>query len=180
MKGERIDHKVLEKGQLIYIEDLPHHFGDAVVVAIYLRELGDYGFQYKPTDSDEVYIAGHSALESGGIRVYAHKPQDDLETKPIKSDGGSSSYYDMPLPDWLVENIKARQEAGQAYIKTEELIDVLFGNDFNFGTCFKSMVRAYGATLGAGKAGNDLKYETNKMHYYTNKILEKGERDAAN
>lgn len=95
---------------------------------------------------------------------------------PIKSDGGSSSYYDITLPQWLIDNIIQRLDEGSAYIKTEELTEVAFGNDFNFGTGFKSMVRAYGVTQGAGKAGNDLNYECNKVIYYANKIKERGGR----
>lgn len=96
----------------------------------------------------------------------------------IVSDGGSSSYYDKPLPQWLVDKILARtsDEIGP-YVKTEELIEVLFGNDFDFGTLFKSLIRAYGATQGTGKAGNNITYELNKVRYYANKIGEISERN---
>ena len=35
---------------------------------------------------------------------------------------------------------------------------------------FKSLVRAYGTTQGAGKEGNDISYEMNKIIYSANKI----------
>ena len=75
---------------------------------------------------------------------------------PIKSDGLSSSYY--------VLNIDGHT------IQTEDIIKDVFGNDFDFGTVFKSLVRAYACTQGAGKAGNDLRYELNKIKYSTDKI----------
>ena len=61
--------------------------------------------------------------------------------EPIKSDGKSSSYYDINLSEktkkFITEN---------GYVKTEHLIYDMFGNDFDFGNAFKSLVRAYGIT----------------------------------
>jgi len=94
---------------------------------------------------------------------------------PIKSDGGSSSYYDLPVAEWLLYTLNERQKEGKCYIKTEEMISAFFGNDFSFGTLLKSLVRAWGIKIGAGKAGNDMKYETGKIHYYADKILEQHE-----
>lgn len=95
--------------------------------------------------------------------------------KKIKSDGGSSSYYDLPISDkLLIKVLNSCNEDGKCYVKTEDLIDELFENDFDFGTMFKSVVRGYLQTKGEGKAGNDLDYEMNKVVYYANKIKEKG------
>jgi len=94
---------------------------------------------------------------------------------PIKSDGGSSSYYDLPVAEWLLYTLNERQKEGKCYIKTEEMISAFFGNDFSFGTLLKSLVRAWGIKIGAGKAGNDMKYETGKIRYYADKILEQHE-----
>lgn len=69
-----------------------------------------------------------------------------------------------------------RNLAGAPFIKTEELIEVAFGSNFDFGTLFKSAVRGYGVTQGGGKAGNDLPYEMNKIIYYAGKIKEKHAR----
>lgn len=106
-----------------------------------------------------------------------HKEYSDGTYKPqkIKSDGGSSSYYDLPISDKLMSKLMERYYNGEPYIKTEEIIDDFFGNDFDFGTLFKSLVRGYAQTLGEGKAGNDINYEMNKVVYSANKIKEKGE-----
>ena len=95
----------------------------------------------------------------------------ELRKAPIKSDGKSSSYYDINLSEktkkFITEN---------GYVKTEHLIYDIFGNDFDFGNVFKSLVRAYGITQGAGKLGNTVEYEINKVIYSANKIEEyKGE-----
>lgn len=94
----------------------------------------------------------------------------------ISSDGGSSSYYDVPIPKWLIQLILQRESEGGAYVKTEELIEAIFNNDFNFGTLFKSTVRAYGCSIGKGKAGNTMQYETNKVKYYSDKIHDRYNR----
>jgi hypothetical protein len=95
-------------------------------------------------------------------------PNNIDTVKPIKSDGGSSAYYDFKVPQHYLDLIA---EAG--IIKTEYLIDIIFGNDFDFACAFKALVRAKGITEGAGKEGNTLDYELNKMDYYESKIKEK-------
>ena len=85
------------------------------------------------------------------LRDSLHKAQ-----RPIESDGGSSSYYTLVINGITIE--------------TEDIIRDGFDNDFDFGTAFKSLVRAHGKTKGAGKAGNSLDYELNKINYSTNKI----------
>lgn len=98
------------------------------------------------------------------------------EQKPVRSDGGSSSYYDIPVPEWLLDSIIGRDDSGEYYIKTEELIEVVFNNDFDLGTAFKSLVRAKGSLEGGGKAGNDIEYECNKVKYSCDKIKAKYKR----
>lgn len=97
---------------------------------------------------------------------------DELITGPIKSDGGSSFYYDLPLMGDLLEEIESRRVGDVSYIKTEELIQTVFKNNFSFGTLFKSLIRAQSVVDGVGKAGNDLEYECNKIIYYANQIKE--------
>ena len=107
--------------------------------------------------------------------MYEIVKEDSESAGPIKSDGGSSSYYDLPVAEWLLYTLNERQKEGKCYIKTEEMISAFFGNDFSFGTLLKSLVRAWGIKIGAGKAGNDMKYETGKIRYYADKILEQNE-----
>lgn len=94
----------------------------------------------------------------------------------VASDGGSSSYYDIGLPQWLVERIVERQKDGRAYLKTEELIEVAFGNDFDASNIAKSLVRAWGAFNGGGKKGNTVDYDLNKMVYSTEKLRQRAKR----
>lgn len=98
------------------------------------------------------------------------------ERKPIASDGGSSSYYDMYVPEWLLTKLLERSAEGKCYIKTEEIIEAMFDSDFDAGTAFKSLVRVWGNLQGAGKAGNTVGYECNKIKYYANRLNERGDR----
>ena len=105
------------------------------------------------------------------------KSKADSEKKiPIKSDGGSSTYYDIDIPAWLLYTLNERQKEGKCYIKTEELIECGFSSDFDAGNVFKSLVRAWGALNGAGKAGNDVDYECNKIVYSANKLKQRNQR----
>lgn len=95
-------------------------------------------------------------------------------TGAIKSDGGSSTYYDIALPDGLLDElIRRKQDEGQAYIKTEEIIELGLGNDFDAGNIFKCLVRMESLKKGKGKAGNDLEYDANKVVYSAKKIAKR-------
>lgn len=98
------------------------------------------------------------------------------EVKPIKSDGGSSSYYDLSIPDWLFELIAERKAAGNCFIKTEEMITAFLDNDFDAGNIQKSLIRAHALKNGGGKEGNTIEYECNKMVYSANKMKEAANR----
>lgn len=98
------------------------------------------------------------------------KVSDISINTPIKSDGGSSSYYDIQLPDWLIDLIVERK-----YIKTEELIEVL-GSDFDLGNIIKCAVRINSLKNGVGKAGNDIIYDANKIIYSAGRLKERDKR----
>jgi hypothetical protein len=85
----------------------------------------------------------------------------------IKSNGGSSSYYDIQLPAYLIEQIKER-----GYIKTEELIEVL-GSDFDLGNIIKCAVRINSLKNGVGKEGNSVEYDANKIIYSAHRLKER-------
>ncbi|ATN93537.1 hypothetical protein [Pseudoalteromonas phage J2-1_QLiu-2017] len=99
-------------------------------------------------------------------------PQQTLGEVAVKSDGGSSSYYDFPVDKKLLTSLIDRWYNGESHIKTQELIE-MFGSDFDFGTALKSLVRAYKVTRGGGKVGNDLNYELGKVDWYVNRIRER-------
>lgn len=90
----------------------------------------------------------------------------------IKSDGGSSSYYKIVLPEWL---LKKQEDTGA--IMLEDLAEVLYGNDFNYTNVFKAQKRMFELEQGKGKSGNDFGYDATKCKYYVDKQLEKAGRN---
>lgn len=90
----------------------------------------------------------------------------------IKSDGGSSSYYDIDIPDWLFSILINRDDLGRCFIKTEELIEVL-GSDFDESNILKCLVRINSLKKGIGKEGNDVNYDANKIIYSANRLKER-------
>lgn len=124
-------------------------------------------------DGNKVY-AVHPKLCTPVKVVESHSQAKTTERKPktskkepIESDGKSSSYYDLQLSQKTIDFIKEN-----GYVKTEMLIYDIFDNDFDFSNAFKSLVRAWGTVNGAGKKGNSLNYELNKIEYSVNKIRE--------
>lgn len=120
-----------------------------------------------------------------GEEEHEEEDEDDQDTAvtptdgqvgAIASDGRSSTYYDISLPSWLIARVLERYEDGHAYIKTEELIEVAFNSDFDFGNAQKSLIRMYGSFNGAGKAGNSVSYEKNKIEYSVGKLEQRFER----
>lgn len=96
------------------------------------------------------------------------------KTGAIKSDGGSSTYYDIAIPTSLLEEMaERRNEDGLSYIKTEEIIELGLGNDFDAGNIFKCLIRMQSLKNGKGKAGNDLEYDANKVVYSAKKIAKR-------
>lgn len=140
--------------------------------------------QYEVIDSGECrssYCECKEGKCSGGkVDMRADEAEKIKARGPIKSDGGSSTYYDIDIPAWLLYTLNERQKEGKCYIKTEELIECGFSSDFDAGNIFKSLVRAWGALKGAGKAGNGVDYECNKIVYSANKLKQRNERKGEN
>jgi len=89
------------------------------------------------------------------------------KTEAVKSSGGSSNYYKVELPQWLLDKQKEN-----GHIMLEDLAEVMYGNDFNFTNVMKAQKRMYELTQGGGKEGNSFEYDATKVKYYTDKQIE--------
>ena len=128
----------------------------------------EFVFKLEGTFNKNLWEFGEDAQE-----IFDQKDNPEgSEAGAIKSDGGSSSYYDIEVPRWLVTALVERRGEGKCFIKTEEINEIL-GNDFNYSTMFKSMVRAISIEGGVGKQGNTHGYECNKIRYYADRAEEK-------
>lgn len=170
-----VDGIVVQDGvQLLYGKDV---FSGKNVYAVHGRYCKLYSRSVKVSDVErlsELTKEEHHRMPQGLDRDSRHKwaketlsAVEKQNKEPIESDGKSSSYYDLQLSqktiDFITEN---------GYVKTEMLIYDVFDNDFDFSNAFKSLVRAWGTVNGAGKKGNSLEYELNKIDYSVNKIRE--------
>lgn len=164
---------IVDGAQLLYGRTENNEY----VYAVHERYCKPYHRGVKISDIErlsELTKEDHHRMPHGIDREERHKwAKETLDTignqntKPIESDGKSSSYYDLKLSQKTIDFI---EENG--YVKTEMLIYDIFDNDFDFSNAFKSLVRAWGTVNGAGKKGNNLDYELNKIDYSVNKIRE--------
>lgn len=107
--------------------------------------------------------------ESGGYHwdsayfelVEASQKTEVNNNTKVKSDGGSSSYYELTITNKAGETIK---------VETGDVIRAMVGNDFDFGNIIKAVRRMYLATQGMGKEGTDLGYDANKVRYFLDEI----------
>ena len=87
---------------------------------------------------------------------------DDVDNTPIKSDGGSSSYYAQQIPKGMLERFNTT-----GIIEAKDVIRLFLGNDFNMGNIFKAYCRVISLRNGKGKAGIDEQYDLTKAKYFT-------------
>ena len=80
---------------------------------------------------------------------------------PVKSDGGSSSYYQVTI---------RRRDGATFTCETGDIIRALVGNDFSLGNIVKACRRIYQATIGQGKEGTSPEYDINKIHYFADEV----------
>jgi len=83
------------------------------------------------------------------------------ESSPIKSDGGSSSYYAQQIPKGMLERFNTT-----GIIEAKDVIRLFLGNDFNMGNIFKAYCRVTSLRNGKGKAGIDEQYDLTKAKFF--------------
>ena len=84
------------------------------------------------------------------------------ESSPIKSDGGSSSYYAQQIPKGMLKRFNTT-----GVIEAKDVIRLFLGNDFNMGNIFKAYCRVISLRNGKGKAGIDEPYDLTKAKFFT-------------
>lgn len=128
------------------------------------------GFKEPEVDSayevSGVYGDGATLSLRGARTMYFSKyfelaKDDTSKSSTVKSDGGSSSYYELIITNKAGESIKC---------ETGDVIRALVGNDFDFGNCVKALRRMYLASLGMGKEGTNIPYDCNKIRYFISEI----------
>lgn len=101
--------------------------------------------------------------------------KESVDTQPVKSDGGSSSYYQLKTvvsKDSIKELPNGNFEIN---LETGDVIDMLVGGNFDLGNATKALRRIYQASLGKGKEGIDMNYDANKINYFVKDFIRKVE-----
>ena len=124
-------------------------FLDDYSVADYLRKYGICIY-----DKNNVAKPSDIVVESvGGTTV--------VENAPIKSDGGSSSYYTRTIPEGMLERFNK-----DGVIEAKDVMKLFLGNDYNFCNSFKAHCRVQSLREGVGKEGADEKYDLRKAWFF--------------
>lgn len=85
--------------------------------------------------------------------------------KPIKSDGGSSSYYFTALPENLIKDIVER-----GGIEIKDIVRYCFDNDADCKDIIKALKRIRENLKGVGKEGVDSIYDANKICFFAEEL----------
>ena len=96
------------------------------------------------------------------LRVVKQEQKESVSA--IKSDGGSSSYYQLTIKNKSGESLQ---------VETGDVIEALVGDNFKFGNIIKALRRMYLVTQGSGKEGTSLSYDKKKCIYFLNEIEDK-------
>lgn len=99
----------------------------------------------------------------------------EQHTTAVKSDGGSTSYYELTLPKHVLDSVKRQIEGCCEDIKIEtgDVIEMLVGNDFDAGNIIKALRRIFEAKKGKGKEGTTIQYDINKCRYSIDEVEKK-------
>lgn len=85
--------------------------------------------------------------------------------KPVKSDGGSSSYYFTTLPEHLIKDIVER-----GGIEIKDIVRYCFDNDADCKDIIKALKRIRENLKGGGKEGVDSIYDANKICFFAEEL----------
>jgi len=173
VEEEKVQKRFVIGDRVISIIDTPN-IPEGFIGHIFSADKGpNWDYMVQSVKDQAVEYFNEDELELLSAAKEEAQPVVTQTAGPIKSDGGSSSYYDLPVPEWLLSELFDREIAteGKPYIKTEEIIAAFFGNDFDLGNVVKCLVRVKGLQdKTGGKAGNSVDYECNKMKYSVEKI----------
>ena len=111
-------------------------------------------------EDKEFYLNRRREEEAQQEQTQEANTKTGTET-PVKSDGGSSSYYELTLTNKHGETIQC---------ETGDVIRALVHNDFSLGNIVKACRRVAEAQQGRGKQGVNPEYDLNKIIYFANEV----------
>lgn len=121
-------------------------------------------------EDDLVNSPKHYATDPSGVECIQIK-----QPKPVKSDGGSSSYYFTKLPQHMIDKIV---ETGGIEIK--DITRYVYDNDSDCKDITKALKRIQEWKKGGGKQGIDALYDANKIIFFAEELRESIKNDFGN
>ena len=91
---------------------------------------------------------------------------EDIKT-PVKSDGGSSSYYFTKLPPHIIYQIVIT-----GGIEVKDFVRYCLDNDADCKDIVKALKRICEFKKGGGKEGVDAMYDATKIKFFANELYE--------
>lgn len=137
-----------------------YNVGQEYKIGLYLPDEDAYVTEsdYKRSCTATYILADHCE-----ILEYSEEQKENS----IKSDGGSSEYYQKTI---------TRLEDGETFdCQTGDIIRCLVNNDFDGGNIVKAVDRIFQSIQGKGKEGTSIEYDCNKIIYFANIIKKRFE-----
>lgn len=173
------EYKSLKKGDKLKIVSLDHtNIGDSNLeidkVVEFCGFTDDCGMDLQVDCDRECWSISSKDVEvvkdENNCEVISNLKSSDKT--PIKSDGGSSSYYFTKLPQHMIDKIV---ETGGIEIK--DITRYVYDNDSDCKDITKALKRIQEWKKGGGKQGIDALYDANKIIFFAEEIRESIKND---
>lgn len=118
-------------------------------------------------EDDLINPSKHYATDPSGVEC-----TQSNQPKPIKSDGGSSSYYFTKLPQHMIDKIVKK-----GGIEIKDITRYVYDNDSDCKDITKALKRIQEWKKGGGKQGIDALYDANKIIFFAEELRESIKND---
>ena len=113
------------------------------------------------------------------MKIFWKQSRKDTDTgsaatsKPVRSDGGSSEYYKIPvkLPQPLYD--AAGNQVTHVTFETQDLLYAMFYGEWSCGNVGKAARRIAEVLNGRGKEGTSIAYDAKKIIWFGEDILKR-------
>jgi len=117
----------------------------------------------------ETDTLGKECIFGPGAPIVLNKIKPECDKGEVKSDGGSSSYYQLEVLVPAANCITVTPQVIKVQFETGDVVKALVDNDFDLGNVLKAMRRVHLAAQGKGKEGTSIEYDMKKIEYFIKK-----------
>ena len=156
--GDKV--KVVDIGYIYNTTD-DVELGDVGVIVDINNEFDPYQVKFNEIDKDCWWFT------ESDLELVSDGKADNNSKTPIKSDGGSSSYYAKKIPPQMLDDFNSK-----GVIEAKDVMRLFLGNDFNMSNVFKAYCRVISLRNGEGKEGVTELYDLNKAVFFAQDELD--------